>query len=86
MTKYIAIIILIALPVLAFSAPEKRSSNSSLNIENTQISGITVINGKLWIDGHSVPYNTKTFKSPNTGSVYSIKWGAENNISVEEKK
>lgn len=36
------------------------------------IEGVTIINGKLWIDGREVPPGVKRYKSPNTGKVYRI--------------
>jgi hypothetical protein len=39
---------------------------------DANIEGVTIINGKLWIDGYEVPPSVKTYKSPKTGKTYKI--------------
>ena len=36
------------------------------------IEGVTVINGKLWIDGKEIPAGVRQYKSPKTGKTYKI--------------
>lgn len=36
------------------------------------IEGVTIINGKLWIDGKEIPPGVKSYKSPKTGKLYRI--------------
>lgn len=36
------------------------------------IEGVTIINGKLWIDGKAIPPGVKRYKSPKTGKLYNI--------------
>lgn len=45
------------------------------------IEGVTIINGKLWIDGKEVPPGVKRYKSPKTGKRYSIERRG-NSVSV----
>lgn len=45
------------------------------------IEGVTIINGKLWIDGKEVPPGVKRYKSPKTGKLYNIERRG-NNVSV----
>jgi hypothetical protein len=45
------------------------------------IEGVTIINGKLWIDGKEIPPGVKRYKSPKTGKQYTIERKG-NNVSV----
>ncbi|MCX8087252.1 MAG: hypothetical protein N3C63_10195 [Rhodocyclaceae bacterium] len=45
------------------------------------IEGVTIINGKLWIDGKEIPPGVKTYKSPKTGKIYKIERQGKN-VSV----
>lgn len=45
------------------------------------IEGVTIINGKLWIDGKEVPPGVKRYKSPKTGKLYNIERRGDN-VSV----
>jgi len=45
------------------------------------IEGVTIINGKLWIDGMEIPPGVTRYKSPKTGQSYRIKRNGKN-ISV----
>ena len=36
------------------------------------VQGVSVINGKVWVDGDEVPPNATRFKSRKTGTVYKI--------------
>ncbi len=45
------------------------------------VEGVTIINGKLWIDGKEIPPGVKTYKSPKTGKTYKIERQGKN-ISV----
>jgi len=36
------------------------------------IEGVTIINGKLWIDGKEVPPGVERYKSPKSGKIYNI--------------
>lgn len=45
------------------------------------IEGVTIINGKLWIDGKEVPPGVKRYKSPKTGTTYKIERSGKN-VSV----
>lgn len=47
----------------------------------TNLEGVTIINGKLWIDGQEVPPGVKQYKSPKTGKVYRIERQGKN-VSV----
>lgn len=42
------------------------------------IEGVTIINGKLWIDGKEVPPGVKQYKSPKTGKLYKIERNGRN--------
>lgn len=42
------------------------------------IEGVTIINGKLWIDGKEIPPGIKTYKSPKTGKTYKIERHGKN--------
>lgn len=45
------------------------------------IEGVTIINGKLWIDGKEIPPGVKRYKSPKTGKRYNIERKGKN-VSV----
>lgn len=45
------------------------------------IEGVTIINGKLWIDGKEIPLGVKRYKSPKTGKQYNIERKGSN-VSV----
>ncbi|MCX7898311.1 MAG: hypothetical protein N2441_10625 [Rhodocyclaceae bacterium] len=45
------------------------------------LEGVTIINGKLWIDGKEIPPGVKRYTSPKTGKVYRIERHGKN-ISV----
>jgi len=45
------------------------------------IEGVTIINGKLWIDGEEIPPGVKRYRSPKTGKTYEIERRGQN-ISV----
>ena len=52
---------------------------------DTEIIGVTVINGELYIDGDRVAAGVATFKGKRSGKTYFIKWGKDGNVSVAEK-
>lgn len=69
------------------------SSSAQVNIDlpgvrihsgTVDVQGITIINGKLWIDNDPVPQGKKTHTSSKTGKIYKIEWGKDNNIAVSE--
>lgn len=62
------------------SGNEVSSSVGSI-APGANIEGVTIINGKLWIDGKEIPPGVKTYKSPKTGKVYKIERNGKN-ISV----
>lgn len=52
---------------------------------DVEIEGVTIINGKVFIDGVRVPKGTREVKSVKTGKTYRIDWGKNDNVSVTEK-
>lgn len=42
------------------------------------IEGVTIINGRLWIDGKEIPPGVKSYKSPKTGKTYKIERHGKN--------
>jgi hypothetical protein len=58
------------------SATSGRGNNASVTVggiaDDANIEGITVINGRVSIDGKDVPPNVTRYKSPKTGKVYLI--------------
>lgn len=62
------------------SGNEVGSSTGSI-APGANIEGVTIINGKLWIDGKEIPPGVKTYKSPKTGKTYKIERHGKN-ISV----
>ena len=48
---------------------------------DANIEGVTIINGKLWIDGKEIPPRVKRYQSPKTGKTYRIERNG-NNVSV----
>ncbi len=52
---------------------------------DANIEGVTIINGKLWIDGKEIPPGVKRYKSPKTGTVYKIERRGTN-ISVTSEE
>ena len=55
---------------------------------DANIQGVTVINGRVSIDGKDIPANVTRYKSPRTGTVYLIqrKGGSVNVITEEGAK
>jgi len=45
------------------------------------IEGVTIINGRLWIDGKEIPPGVKRYKSSKTGKTYHIERNGKN-VSV----
>lgn len=46
-----------------------------------KIEGVTIINGKLWIDGKEIPAGVERYKSPQNGKIYNIERRGKN-VSV----
>lgn len=63
---------------------EARSSLGEID-PDVNIEGVTIINGKLWIDGKEIPPGVKRYKSPKTGTVYKIERRGTN-ISVTSEE
>lgn len=61
---------------------EGRPSAIGADVEMT---GVTVINGEVYIDGEKVPAGKRSFTSKKTGKNYAIEWGKNGNVSVAEK-
>jgi hypothetical protein len=57
------------------------SSSAGEIAPGANIEGVTIINGKLWIDGKEIPPGVKSYKSPKTGMAYKIERNGKN-ISV----
>lgn len=53
--------------------------------EDAQIEGVTVINGKVFIDGVAVKPGVTRVTSPKTHKTYQIKTDKGGNVSVEEQ-
>ncbi|SDG66459.1 hypothetical protein [Propionivibrio dicarboxylicus] len=51
--------------------------------DDANIEGVTVINGRVTIDGKDVPANATRYTSPRTGKVYSIQRNG-GSVSVNE--
>lgn len=53
-----------------------KSNEASVNVgriaDDANIEGVTVINGKVWIDGQEVPAGVSRYKSPKNGKIYLI--------------
>lgn len=56
--------------------------------DNVQIQGVTVINGRVYIDGKEIPPQVTRYKSPRTGEVYLIqrKGGSVQVVTEPEKR
>ena len=53
---------------------------------DADIQGVTVINGRVSIDGKEIPANVIRYKSPRTGTVYLIqRKGGSVNVTTEER-
>lgn len=64
----------------------KSNAKDSVGLgSDVEVDGITTINGKLYIDGESVPKGKTSFTSKKTRKTYRIDWGKDGNISVTEK-
>lgn len=69
----------------------RRQDGSSISVEagrvsvDTELTGVTVINGEVYIDGDKVPAGTKSFKGRKSGKTYQISWDKNGNVSVAEK-
>lgn len=57
------------------------SSSAGEITPGANIEGVTIVNGKLWIDGKEIPPGVKNYKSPKTGMTYKIDRNGKN-ISV----
>jgi hypothetical protein len=53
--------------------------------EDADIEGISIINGKVFIDGVAVPRGATRVTSKKTGKVYRVKTDKSGNVSVEEQ-
>lgn len=52
---------------------------------DSEITGITVINGNVFIDGQKIKNGVTSYTSKKTGKTFRIVWGKNGNVSVEEK-
>ena len=62
----------------------KTSANESVLPSNTDITGVTIINDQVFIDGIKIEKHTTKYYSKKSKKSYVIIWGKNNNISVEE--
>lgn len=53
--------------------------------DDAEISGITIINDRLWINGREVARGTTRYTAHQTGKRYRIQWGKNGNIAVTEE-
>ncbi len=64
-----------------------RSNEARVNVgriaDDANIEGVTVINGKVWIDGQEVPAGVSRYKSPKDGKIYLIQRQGSS-VSVSE--
>ncbi len=61
------------------------AGNSFSGIESgADVQGVSVINGRVFIDNQEIPPNVKRYKSPRTGTVYNIqRQGSSVQVSSE---
>ena len=69
------------------SVPSGRGNNASVTVggisDDADIEGVTVINGRVSIDGKDVPSGVTRYKSPKSGKVYLIQ-RKDGSVSVNE--
>ena len=54
---------------------------------DADIQGVTVINGRVSIDGKEIPANVTRYKSPRTGTIYLIqRKGGNVSVTTEEER
>jgi hypothetical protein len=53
--------------------------------EDADIEGVSIINGKVFIDGAPVPRGASRVTSKKTGKTYRVKTDKSGNVSVEEQ-
>lgn len=69
--------ILLGLSLPSFAQPSQKLNSTHDGVEtgiigeSVETQGVTVINGKVWIDGQAVPPQAKRFKAKD-GTVYQI--------------
>ena len=62
------------------------ASNSAATLgPDVEMEGVAVINNEVFIDGVKVPYGKTTYLSKKSGKTYTIRWGKNGNIAVQEK-
>lgn len=55
------------------AGPGNKVKSSVGEVElGAKIEGVTIINGKLWIDGKEIPAGVERYKSPQNGKIYNI--------------
>lgn len=52
---------------------------------DAEVEGVTVINQEVFIDGVKVPHGQSRYVGKKSGKTYTIRWGKNGNIAVEEK-
>lgn len=62
------------------------AENTAGSIEHeVQMDGVAVINGEVFVDGEQVPKGKPVFVSKKSGKTYTIKWGKDGNVAIQEK-
>lgn len=60
--------------------------NSAGTIDaDVQMEGVAIINGEVFVDGEKIPKGKTAYTSKKTGKSYTIKWGRNGNVAVQEK-
>lgn len=52
---------------------------------DVDMEGVAVINNEVFIDGVKVPHGKTSHVGKKSGKTYTIRWGKNGNIAVEEK-
>lgn len=67
------------------SADSKAGADSAVIGADVEITGVTVINGSVWIDGVKIHKPQSVYTSKKSGKTYRIHWGKDGNVSVAEE-
>lgn len=67
------------------SVGSKDGENSAAIGTDVEITGVTIINGSVWIDGVKIHKPQSVYTSRKNGKIYRIHWGSNDNVSVAEE-
>ena len=69
---------------ISVNVDSKDKENSAVD-NDVEITGVTIINGSVWIDGVNIHKPQSVYTSRKNGKIYRIHWGSNDNVSVAEE-